>query len=277
MIHIEDKLKQLYPDGNWIISKSAIGASDQAFVASNGERKVFVKLIKSPALKRLAELGVAPPVIYDGSSENKPYIVQEFVEGVKPNKSWFAQNVNALALFIRKYHQDKVLKDILEKEEKLSYRENIERVLKGLDNDINASNSDLFNTPKVKELIKTLREKGEGLKPGPLVPTHTDPNPQNLLLTKKGIVMVDWDDIFLSDPFKDIGLILWWYIPRDKWSEFFEVYGMKLDEGKLRWWIARNTLSIAGWYGKQGNEEYVKFFIDDALLAFEGKDNSQIF
>lgn len=273
-----DIVKQHLPKGKWTINKSSIGASEQAYIADSGKEKLFIKFgVNIHALKRLSDLGVTPKVVSSGIEGGNQFVVQEFIEGKKPNKDWFEQNIKELAKFIKTYHQDKDLKDILAKDEKHSYEENIEVVLKGLDNDIKKSNSDLFNAPEIKEVIKMLREKGNGLKPTPLVPTHSDPNPQNLLLTENRIVMVDWDDIFLSDPMKDICLILWWYIPRNKWDEFFKVYGKELDEEKLRWWIARNNLSIAGWYGKQGNSEYVKFFIDDALFALEGKDNSIIF
>lgn len=273
-----DLVKKYLPEGQWTINKSSIGASEQAYIADNGKKKLFIKFgVNIPALKRLSDLGVTPKVVSSGTEEGNHFVIQEFIEGKKPNKDWFEQNIKDLAKFIKTYHQDKDLKDILAKDEKHYYEENIEVVLKGLDNDIQKSNSDLFNAPEIKEVIKMLRGKGKALKPTPLVPTHSDPNPQNLLLTENRIVMVDWDDIFLSDPMKDIGLILWWYIPRNKWGEFFKVYGKELDEEKLRWWIARNTLSIAGWYGKQGNNEYVKFFIDDALFALEGKDNSLIF
>ncbi len=40
--------------------------------------------------------------------------------------------------------------------------------------------------------------------------------------------MVDWDDIRLSDPMQDIGLLLWWYVAREYWPAFFQNYGLPI-------------------------------------------------
>jgi thiamine kinase-like enzyme len=278
MESIKAKLGQIYPDGQWDIKPSGVGASNQAFIARNGEQKAFVKLaVAAPVLVRLSELGVTPTVLSEGLEGGKPYIIQEFVEGRKADKDWYSQNVETLAKFIKKYHQDDKLRELLADGQDSSYEDNIAVSLKGLDDDIEESNSDSLNSQQVKEIVLSLREKARELEPTPLVPIHKDPNPSNLLITKEGLVMVDWDDIMLSDPMQDISLILWWYIPHAKWGIFFEAYGGKLDEEKIRWWIARNTLSIASWYGKQGNNEYVDFFVKDAIKALRGEDNSQIF
>jgi thiamine kinase-like enzyme len=275
---IKESLSDIYPNGQWDIQSSSIGASKQAFIASNGEQKAFVKLdVLAPILIRLSELGVAPRVLSEGLDGGKPYIIQEFVEGRKADKDWYAQNVETLARFIKRYHQDPRLKEILKDGQETSYSENITIALKGLYDDIEESNSDLLHSQEVKDMVVSLKERAKQLEPTPLVPIHKDPNPSNLLITKDGLVMVDWDDIRLSDPMQDISLILWWYIPHDKWRTFFEAYGGKMDEEKIRWWIARNTLSIASWYGKQGNSEYVDFFVKDASMALQGENNSQIF
>lgn len=42
-----------------------------------------------------------------------------------------------------------------------------------------------------------------------LVPTHGDISPKNFLITPHGLLMVDWDDVALADPLRDLGPLLW--------------------------------------------------------------------
>jgi len=278
MQEIKEKLKQLYPNGQWSINDSPVGASRQAYIAENGQKKLFIKFdVRTSTLKRLSELGVTPALVYAGAEGSKPYIFQEFVEGKQPDKSWYVAHLEELAGFISKYHKDEILKGLLSSDQEQTYQEHIIKELEYMADNLKAVQSAVFEKKEVKDGINTLKEESKSLKPVPLVPTHSDPNPQNFLLTPKGLTMVDWDDIVLSDPMKDISLILWWYIPRSKWTDFLKIYGQDLDEEKIYWWIARATLSIAAWYDKRGNSEYAKFFVDDFLLALQHKNNSQIF
>jgi thiamine kinase-like enzyme len=278
MVDVEEIIKKHFPDSQWNINEPPAGMSTQARIADNGREKVFIKFdVKTPALSRLSELGVTPSVVYDGTSEERPYIIQEFVEGEYPDRSWFSANLQTLAEFIKKYQQDQLLKDLLSKGGSESYEEHIQQTLTHLKNSINDSKADIFETDEVKNGIDSLKERGRNLKPTTLVPTHADPNSKNFLLTNTGLTMVDWDDILLSDPMRDVGLMLWWYIPKDKWSTFFEYYGQDIDEEKIYWWTARASLSIAAWFANRGDLANAKFFTNDFLLAIQGKDNSQIY
>ena len=60
---------------------------------------------------------------------------------------------------------------------------------------------------------------GHGPPLNPLVATHGDPNPQNLLVSRFGITLIDWDGAALSDPLRDVGPLLWWFIPPTRWPE----------------------------------------------------------
>ncbi len=278
MMSTEEILEKHFPKGQWNINEPPAGLSKQAYIADNGKKKVFIKFdVKTPALKRLSELGLTPLVVYDGTNEERPYIIQEFSEGSYPDRNWFFNNLQQLAMFIKKYQQDELLKDLLSKGKMQSYEEHIRQELAVLENSLRDFHFDVFETDHVKTGINLLKKKSRDLKPVPLVPTHADPNSKNFLLTNSGLSMIDWDDIILSDPMKDVGLMLWWNIPKDKWLEFFKFYGQELDEEKIYWWIARASLSIAIWFAKRVDRENAKFFIDDFLLAIQGKDNSQIY
>ena len=63
--------------------------------------------------------------------------------------------------------------------------------------------------------------------------------------------MVDWDDIRLSDPMQDIGLLLWWYVAQERWQDFFQNYGLPMEHqltARIFWWAARSSFAIALWH-----------------------------
>ena len=45
-----------------------------------------------------------------------------------------------------------------------------------------------------------------------------------------------------------MGPLLWWYVPPDRWPEFFRHYGAELDSAvrdRLFWWTAEESLDVA--------------------------------
>ncbi|MPZ13480.1 MAG: phosphotransferase [Chloroflexi bacterium] len=63
-----------------------------------------------------------------------------------------------------------------------------------------------------------------------LVPTHGDPSYTNFLVIDIRTFLVDWDDLMLADPLRDIGPLLWWYVLPVKWNAFFLAYGLEPTE-----------------------------------------------
>jgi hypothetical protein len=275
---IEERLSQLFPEGKWILNKSFAGESDKTFVASNGKRKLFIKYTnKAQAIRRLSELGVTPKMTYDGTNEQPPYLIQDYIEGKYPDRKWFADNIQLLAVYIKKYQGDAKLRDELSNGKAESYADHIKQEIAILEEAIASCHADVFATEEVHNGIALLKEKSKQLKPVLLVPTHADPNTKNFLLTNNGIIMVDWDDIMLSDPMKDAGLMLWWYVHKNKWPEFFEAYGEVIDEEKIFWWTSKASLQIATWFAKRKDNDNAQFFIRDFLDALHGKNNSQMY
>src|SRR5438105_1855176 len=140
MVDAVAKLRKMFPGGNWKVNGFQTGESKQAYVAENGQNKVFIKYdVKTPALHRLAELGVTPPIVYDGTKEERPYIIQEFVEAKYPDRKWFAENLQTLAFFIKKYQQDSQLIDLLSFGKHETYEESITKELTFIDESIRDS------------------------------------------------------------------------------------------------------------------------------------------
>lgn len=70
-----------------------------------------------------------------------------------------------------------------------------------------------------------------------------------MLVTRRRLTMIDWDDVLLSDPMRDVGLMLWWYLPQRAWPAFFEVYGPPMDRNRIFWWVAKRSAELALWLG----------------------------
>ena len=90
MFHVQDLLEARLGIRDWNVQKPRDGLPDmRAFIARHGATVVFVKLDVRPAvMDRLAALGVAPALLDAGVWEGREYVVQEYVEGVYPNRSW---------------------------------------------------------------------------------------------------------------------------------------------------------------------------------------------
>src|SRR5947209_3642951 len=102
-----------------------------------------------------------------------------------------------------------------------------------------------LRTRHVRDAIHRLVQQAYQLQRATLVPTYADPNNTNFLVVRDRFYLLVWDGLSLSDPLRDIGLIVWWYVPRGKWSEFFTAYGMAMDDAllhKVYWWSAYTSL-----------------------------------
>lgn len=107
-----------------------------------------------------------------------------------------------------------------------------------------------------------------------MVPVHPDPNTKNLLLVDTRLMMVDWDNLQLSDPMRDAGQLLWWYVSPKQWPIFFQAYGLELDENlvnRIYWWAARTSFAIALWHIE--HEFDCTSFLQDFLAALNKMNN----
>ena len=59
---------------------------------------------------------------------------------------------------------------------------------------------------------------------------HGDVNHNNWLLSDLNeLYLIDWDGAMIADPALDIGLMLYWYIPRKDWSVWLMQYGSRVN------------------------------------------------
>ena len=119
--------------GSWSVTRATHGGTGRSFVGSDGARRVFVKLdVRFDVLQRLAEIGVAPPLLHTGHHHGEWIAVQEFVDGPAPARSWFGGHLPELAQLFAAYHDDASLAAMLTPASGISYRGVVERTLADL-------------------------------------------------------------------------------------------------------------------------------------------------
>lgn len=268
-------LQKHFNVADWTITKPKDGQQKACFVAQHDAEQVFIKLdVPVAALQRLGEIGVAPRVIASGIVDDMPYVVQQYITGNYPDWRWFADHLPMLAGFVRRYHPDQPLTALLAANSTMSYAEHIALDLVTLEKQFTALPSEELHTPVIVSAFEKLKAWSRQLQAVSLVPVHPDPNTKNILLSNNSMLMVDWDDMQLSDPMRDAGLLLWWYVAPHQWNEFFEAYGLVMDDGlieRIYWWSARTSFAIALWHVEYQYD--CQAFLMDFLAAVNRENN----
>ncbi len=276
MDNVKYILQKQFHIASWDIERPKDGMQKSCYVARCGERKVFVKFdVPIEPHQRLGEIGVAPSVLASGIVEGRTYVVQEYVVGEYADWRWFAEHLPLLAMYIRRYHVDAQLAALLAKDARTTdYAELIELDVIELEAQLLLFPVDILHGPEVTATFEMLKAQAKGLQQVELVPIHADPNTKNILLVGETLLMVDWDDMRLSDPMQDVGLLLWWYVAKGQWPEFFDSYGLTMDEPleeRIFWWAARTSLAIALWCVAHSFE--CEPFLKDFMAAVRRESN----
>jgi aminoglycoside phosphotransferase (APT) family kinase protein len=270
MSKAHDILAQAFAANSWTIEKPRDGRQKECYIASNGNCTVFVKLdVPITSLRRLSELGVAPRVLASGTYQGTSYVIQEFLAGTYPDRPWIRSHVTEVANLIRTYHEDQPLADILAQGAERSYRQHLDDDLAVLERRVARHASALLQAA-----FPTLKELAQSFDDAPLVPVHNEPNTKNMLVHGGKLTFIDWDEVLLSDPLRDIGVFLWWYVPIPQWQDFFTRYGAPLTpsaERRVYWFAARTSLAICLLLSEYGYPEGA--FSKDFFAALNRQPN----
>ncbi len=271
-----DVLKRWLPGRQWRLEKPGTGWRKTCFIAISGQEKYFIKFdVPVAILSRLGEIGVAPKVLFAGEHDGVPYVIQEFVSGAHPESpGWMREHVDELASIITTYHEDARLRTELAATCPTELPQHLLPDLEWLSGRFHACCAGYLRTAEVQRGFKRLLADSMLLQPEPLVPVHNDPSPTNILLVGNRFVFLDWDEITLCDPMRDVGLLLWWNFPPDEWHAFFERSGLELTAARTRkmyWFAARASLDIALWHAEHGVDG--RGFAEDFLAAVKQAAN----
>jgi len=272
MSKAQDVLAEAFATSSWSIERPQDGRQKECYVASDGHRTVFVKFdVPITSLRRLSELALAPRVLASGTYQGSSYVIQEFLAGTYPDRPWLRSHVREVAELIRAYHEDKPLADILAQGQARSYRQHLDDDLAILE--LRAASQ--AHAP-LQIAFHTLKELAQSFDDAPLVPVHNEPNTKNMLVHGGKLTFIDWDEVLLSDPLRDIGVFLWWYLPIPQWQDFFKCYGAPLTPSadmKVYWFAARASLAICLWHIEHGYPPGT--FYGDVFAALDRQPNPQ--
>ncbi len=141
-------------------------------------------------------------------------------------------------------------------------------------------NADQYKTQKFRNYYKRFIKQGKLITNTSPKVIHADPNQNNIIVTDANIYMVDWDNILLSDPLRDIGLILWWYLKKEHWLKAFKRFGLADNQEtyhRLYWWVAARSLTISLWFliNKNSVKESLSY-LEDFYFAVDKKENPHL-
>ncbi|WP_338472040.1 phosphotransferase family protein [Niallia sp. XMNu-256] len=222
------------------------GATGEAFYAQHKENRYFLKRNTSPFLASLSAEGIVPKLVWTKRLETGDvFTAQQWLNGreLKPAE----MNHENVAKLLKKIHQSNHLLSMLKRLGKTPLQP-----LHILQNLMQEIDEDILSILNVQESLKFLKENMYKIHNERKVVCHCDVNHNNWLLDETNqLYLIDWDGAVVADPAIDIGSLLYWYIPRDEWENWLNLYGLTLDDHlllRMKWYVLSQTLHSIQWH-----------------------------
>lgn len=236
------------------------GATGEAFFAQFEEQKLFLKRNSSPFLAVLSAEGIVPKLVWTKRLENGDVITaQQWMDGreLKPSEMCADQ----VAKLLKKIHRSKPLLGMLKRLGKSPLQP--ETLLRSLEEGLDL---ELLKIPSIICALEFLNNELVHIQSEEKTVCHTDVNHNNWLLTEDSeLFLIDWDGAVIADPAIDLGQLLYWYIPKEGWASWLELYGIKLTEHlklRMRWYVFAQTINSIQWYKSKKRLDEMNKWID---------------
>jgi thiamine kinase-like enzyme len=226
-------LQKHFSSQDWSFSFPGGTGMESYFAQGNG-KNYFVKVgAQVERYLAMAELGLTPPILVYGQLESGLFIiVQPFLEGRRPSRLDYRQQLTEVANLMGKMHRYQRVEEIVPSASSNLYKD---AGLQTLNRLWQKWERYKVQVPKVTEFVdSSLRHlarqvnlfSGEGL-----VLSHGDICNANWLFASDGkIYILDFESMSMDDPALDIGALLWWYYPAELRQRFLEIAGYPCDE-----------------------------------------------
>lgn len=240
-------MEQFYQLG-WTLD-SAGGASGEAYMAEQDGQKLFLKRNSNPFIAALSAEGIVPKLVWTKRIETGEVVTaQHWKNGRELTLSEMSQR--RVAELLKKIHGSKPLLNMLKRMEMEPITPNI--MLKK----INASLSrDVLTHHIIRKALTYLEDHIPNLDSRFFTVVHGDVNHNNWLLSDRDeLFLVDWEGAMIADPAIDIGMLLYNYVPKQQWSNWFNTYGVKesMDLNKrMKWYTVIQSIGMIQWYEEQ--------------------------
>lgn len=278
MDDLRHQFQRLGFGGDWDVAPAAHGSTGRAFVARQGGESLFIKLgPPHPALERLSALGVTPPILAHlalHERDGRDLTVYQHIDANAADRAWIGAHADVLVDLFNVVQQDSALTGLLGSVSPVTtIDEHLEAVVTRLIARVERASAPVFGSSGIGAALARLHTVRPPVSEVPLVPAHTDPSPSNVLVAFGRIYLVDWDGIILSDPMRDIGLLLWWCVPTERWGALLRRFWLPDADSaacidRVYWWSAVNSLRVALWIDRHTSDEgAIASFLEDFLAA----------
>src|SRR5699024_9482297 len=80
-----------------------------------------------------------------------------------------------------------------------------------------------------------------------------------LLSDHDELFLVDWEGAMIADPAIDLGMLLYNYVPENKWAQWLRDYGTKDSIGlqkRMKWYTVGQSIGMVQWNeDEKGNKD----------------------
>ncbi|KON86693.1 phosphotransferase [Sporosarcina globispora] len=222
------------------------GATGEAFYAKHEEQRLFLKRNSSPFLAVLSAEGIVPKLIWTKRMENGDVITaQQWMNGRELKAA--DMNQESVAKLLRKIHSSKPLLGMLTRMGKspLQPETLLHLIEEELDSDLKEQTAVIQSVDFLKKEVSHIRREENTV-------CHCDVNHNNWLLSENNqLYLIDWDGAMIADPAIDLGMLLYWYIPKEEWLNWLERYGIELTDDlrlRMKWYVIAQTLTSIQWH-----------------------------
>jgi thiamine kinase-like enzyme len=249
----------------WEITPAG-GDTGEAFYARYEDQRLFLKRNSSPFLAVLSAEGIVPKLVWTKRLESGDVITaQQWLSGRELKPSEMSQDL--VARLLKKIHRSEPMLGMLSRiENSALLPETLFQTV------VNKLDVEILSLPEVQNTLSFLKKEALNVYCEEKVVCHGDVNHNNWLLAEDNqLYLIDWDGAMIADPAIDLGLLLYWYIPKDNWQDWLSKYGKKLTDHlrlRMKWYVALQTISSIQWYkNKERTEEMNKWikFLDEIL------------
>lgn len=250
-------MKDLF-EQDWEIT-SAGGATGEAFFATNSKQQLFLKRNSSPFLAVLSAEGIVPKLVWTKRLENGDVITaQQRLDGREYTPAEMSEK--RVARLLKKIHESVPLVKMLERLGKSPESPHI--MLKELESLLDSS---ILELDVIKKALTYLRTHVDYLTFDQLAVCHGDVNHNNWLISEsEELYLIDWDGAMIADPAFDIGLLLYWYVPKSEWENWLTQYGMELTDNlelRMKWYVIAHTLQTIQWHKEKERLEEMNHWL----------------